>query len=151
MTDTIKVHPVIGLHLGPNKSFEETRRYLNELNNAGIPFFIKSVDDAGGFFEEAVNIARGSDVPHVLVFRLTNTPDYTYDTPPYHLDPPTAAREHWGKTLSRLPAFVKENKDIIWVETENEVDKGRADWLGHYAKAMGDIMYIDGYRHVAFG
>ena len=67
---------------------------MQSLDMAGVPFFIKSVDDAGPLVE-AQQLVEDSGVPHTLVYRRTGI---RYDTPNYLKPPEEAAkRQHTPK------------------------------------------------------
>jgi hypothetical protein len=43
------------------------------------------------------------------------------------------------------------DKELVWFETINEVDKYRSEWLGRFALATAQITLSEGYRWAAFG
>jgi hypothetical protein len=110
-----------------------------------VPFFLKSADDAGPLFD-AQQIVRDSDVPHTLVFRRSGD---EYDTPDYDLPPKEAARQHWQLHKDAFPAEL--DPEIVWIETINEVDKERSEWLGYFAIETARLALDDGFRWAAFG
>jgi len=81
----------IGFHTGIGGNRTGIGDWMRNLDSAGVPFFLKSADDAGPIFD-AQAIVRDSDVPHTLVFRRTGD---EYDTPDYDLPPEEAARSEW--------------------------------------------------------
>ncbi len=136
----------IGFHLGPGGNLEGYEDWLTALDAAGVPFFIKSVDHAGRL-EPAIDIAKASNVPHTIVFRKSGA---GYDVPDYNKNPAAAATEHWDKHIEN---FVATNLDrnYVWLETINEVDKNRSEWLGEFALATAKLALRDGYKWAAFG
>ena len=107
----VKVPNKIGFHTGPGGNPTGIGDYMRALDAAGIPMVLKSVDHYGPIFE-AQEIMKKSNVPHLLIFRLSDRhgPDdnYKYDTPPYKdpkyvNDPEGGANKHWRKTLAKLP------------------------------------------------
>ncbi|MCA9868663.1 MAG: hypothetical protein KC410_19395, partial [Anaerolineales bacterium] len=76
----------IGFHTGPGGNATGLGQWMADLNAAGIPFFLKSTDDAGPILEAQnimkANEAAGRFVPHTLVFRLT---DPRFEAPFYNL------------------------------------------------------------------
>ena len=118
---------------------------MHRLDAAGVPFFIKSADDAGPLVE-AQQILRGSQVPHTLVYRRSGN---EYDTPKYDLPPEEAARDHWQLHMEAFPPELDPN--LVWIETINEVDRNRSEWLGRFALETARLAQADGFRWAAFG
>lgn len=145
----------IGFHVGPNgdgANMTGIGEYLRQLDAANIPFVIKSVANYGPIFE-AVNLQESSGTPHVMVFRLTDTDDYTFDTPLYHHpdfinDPEGAADIHWQKTLEKIPP---EFDKRVWLELTNEVDKNKCQWLGRFCTHIAKKANGLGYKVVLLG
>ncbi len=97
----------IGFHVAPNGNQNGLGDWERTLHNAGVPFFLKSVDSAGQIFE-AVQLKAASGcvdnsrdggstscVPHQLVFRRSVTgqdyrPDVPYSGSPDCANPPPA-------------------------------------------------------------
>lgn len=133
----------IGFHVGVGGNPTGIGEWMRSLDAAGVPFFIKSVDQAGILTEAQALIAQ-SGVPHTLVFRSTGN-----DVPNYALPPAQAAAEHWAWHRDRFPPEL--NRGVIWLETINEVDKGRSEWLAEFALATAKLAQADGFRWAAFG
>lgn len=140
----------IGFHVGPGGNREGLDDWMASLDAAGVPFFLKSVDDYGPLLE-AQTLMEASGVPHTLVYRVTNGQNdgYQYDLPNYDLDPETAANVHWQAHLAKFPPGL--DPQNVWLETVNEVDKGRSEWLGRFALETARLALRDGYRWAAFG
>ncbi len=135
----------IGFHTGSGGNAVGLGEWMRRLDAAGVPFFLKSADDFGPI-REAQEIVRQSSVPHVLVFRLSGD---AFDTPEYDLTPREAARRHWALHKAALPPEL--DPALVWIETINEVDKGRARWLAQFASETARLALADGYRWAAFG
>ena len=135
----------IGFHTGVGGNRNGLGRWMQSLDAAGVPFFLKSVDDAGPILE-AQQLMEESGVPHTLVYRRSGN---EYDTPDYSLLPEEAARDHWQLHMEAFPDEI--DKDLVWLETLNEVDKGRAEWLGRFALVTARLAEADGFRWAAFG
>ena len=135
----------IGFHTGVGGNRMGLGEWMERLDAAGVPFFIKSVDDTGPLLE-AQAIVRNSDTPHVLVFRRSGN---AYDTPNYDLPPEEAARQHWQLHMEGFPPEL--DPSLIWLETINEVDKSRSEWLGRFALETARLAMADGFRWAAFG
>jgi hypothetical protein len=118
----------IGFHTAVGGNRRGLGEWINRLDQAGVPFFLKSADDAGPLFE-AQEIVRQSDTPHVLVYRRSGN---AYDTPDYSLAPQEAARRHWQLHKAAFPPEL--DPSIVWLETINEVDKERYVWLAQFAQ-----------------
>lgn len=146
----------IGFHTGPagNRTGLNRGGFMERLDQARIPFMIKSVDDYGPCFEGVEYILKSS-VPHVVVYRLSTAGQndgFTYDIPRYDDfpdDPEAAAQKHWEKTLAKLPREF--NKEHVWLELINEVDRNRCDWLGQFAAYCAALAVRDGYKITMFG
>ena len=145
-----KVPPKFGFHCGPGGNPTGIGDYMRTLDAAGIPMVIKSVDHYGPVFE-AQEITKKSGVPHVLIFRLSNRPNNgpQFDTPNYAADPETAAVAHWQMTKAALPPEF--DKQRVWLEVVNEVDRNLADWLGWFAVHTAVLANADGYKVSLFG
>ncbi len=135
----------IGFHTGAGGNRTGLGEWMRHLDSAGVPFFLKSADDAGPIFD-AQEIVRDSDVPHTLVYRRTGN---EYDTPNYDLPPKEAARQHWQLHKDAFPDEL--DPELVWIETINEVDKERSEWLGYFATETARLALEDGYRWAAFG
>lgn len=135
----------IGFHVGPGGNRNGIGDHWRALDGANIPAFLKSADDYGPCGELAA-IAAASGVPHVIIFRLTGQ---GYDVPNYALSPATAALDHWNRIKAKLPPEF--DKSRVWVEPINEVDKGRADWLGWFAVEIATLANAQGYKVTLFG
>ncbi len=135
----------IGFHVGSGGSQTGLGDWMRDLDAAGVPFFLKSADHAGAIFE-AQELMKRSGVPHTLVFRRTGR---EFDVPNYDLPPAEAARIHWERHLSTFPPEL--DKRYVWLETVNEVDKNRTDWLAEFAIETAKLALRDGYKWAAFG
>lgn len=135
----------LGFHVGPGGNQTGIGTWMERLNAAGVPFFLKSVDNAGPL-TEAQAMVRVSGVPHTLVYRTSGN---SYDTPDYALPPAEAARQHWERHKEAFPPEL--DPSIVWIETINEVDKSRSPWLAEFSLATAEMALADGYRWAAFG
>lgn len=135
----------IGFHAGVGGNRVGIGDWMHRLDAAGVPFFIKSADDAGPL-AEGQEILQNSDVPHTLIFRRSGN---EYDTPNYDLPPEEAALDHWQLHKEAFPPEL--DPDLVWIETINEVDRNRSEWLGRFALETANLAMADGYRWAAFG
>jgi hypothetical protein len=135
----------IGLHTGVGGNRNGLGEWMQRLDAAGVPFFLKSADDSGPLFE-AQEIVRNSETPHTLVYRKSGN---QYDTPNYDLSPAKAAQDHWQLHKEAFPPEL--DPSIVWLETINEVDKNRSEWLASFAVETAQLALADGYRWAAFG
>ncbi|MEM7802687.1 MAG: hypothetical protein AAF633_26080 [Chloroflexota bacterium] len=135
----------IGFHVGPGGTMKGLTEWMESLDAQGIPFFLKSVDAAGPLLE-AQNIAKASGVPHVLVYRRAGG---YYELPNYNMPPEESAREHWELQKAAFPPEL--DPRYVWIETMNEVDRNRSDWLGAFALETAKLALRDGYKWSAFG
>lgn len=135
----------VGFHTGPGGNQTGIGEWMQRLDAAGVPFFLKSVDSSSALVE-AQEIARRSDVPHVLVYRTSGD---AYDVPDYALPAAEAARRHWEQAKAAFPPEL--DPSLIWLETINEVDQQRGAWLAEFAAHTARLSLQDGYRWAAFG
>lgn len=134
----------IGFHVALGGNMIGISDWMHRQDAAGVPFFLKSADNAGPLVE-AQAIARASGVPHTLVFRRTGP---NYDTPDYTLPPAQAADLHWQLHKAAFPPEL--DPSLVWLETINEVDKNRSVWLAEFALRTAQLALADGYRWAAF-
>lgn len=134
-----------GFHVGPGGNREGLELFMQRHNEAGLPFFLKSVGDAGPLFEAQQMIAE-TGLPHTLVFRQASN---TFDTPNYDLPPAQAAREHWDLHIAAWPPEL--DTAVVWLETINEVDKNKSEWLAQFALETAQLALRDGRKWAAFG
>lgn len=135
----------IGFHLSVGGNINGLSTWMERLDAAGVPFFLKSADNAGPIFE-AQELAKKSGVPHTLVYRRSGP---QYDVPNYSLSPQEAARQHWQAHTAVFPPELDRSR--VWLETINEVDKERGEWLGQFALATAELALAEGYNWAAFG
>ncbi|MFT5194869.1 MAG: hypothetical protein ACI9EW_003150 [Cellvibrionaceae bacterium] len=135
----------IGFHVGPGGNRNGLGEYMRRLDEAGVPFFLKSVSD-GDALLEAQQLMQQSGVPHTLVYRYA---DVGYDVPDYSLSPASAALKHWDLHMEKWPAEL--DPSLVWLETINEVDKGRSEWLAEFALETAVLADANGFKWAAFG
>lgn len=137
----------VGFHVGfgITPTVHPVYTYMAELDAGGVPFFLKTVDNAEPVFI-AQEMMRSSGVSHTLIYRKSGL---GYDWPDYSLSPQLAAQGHWQRHRTAFPPELDPN--LVWIETVNEVDKGRAEWLGEFALETAQLALADGFRWAAFG
>ncbi len=133
----------IGLHVTFPEDNEELDTYMQRLDEAGVPFFLKSVDNAEPIYR-AQELMKASGVDHTLVFRSTR-----YDVPDYTLDPVQAADTYWELEKETWPPEL--DPSLVWFETMNEVDKNHSAWLAQFSQRTAELALRDGYKWAAFG
>ncbi|MBP6017339.1 MAG: hypothetical protein KA586_11510 [Candidatus Promineofilum sp.] len=132
----------IGFHVTFLEDGDELDPYMQRLDAEGVPFFLKSVDNAEPLYK-AQELMKASGVAHTLVYRST-----MYDVPDYDLDPVVAAEQYWELEKAIWPPEL--DPSLIWFETMNELDKGRSEWLAQFALRTAELALRDGYRWAAF-
>ncbi len=135
----------VGFHAGDRGRWADLVDAMTALDAAGVPFFLKSTDNAQPLFI-AQELMRQSGVPHILVYRRVSGVD---NVPNYNADAAAAAAFHWEQHKAAFPPEL--DPALIWVETVNEVDKGRAAWLAKFAYETAQLTLADGFRWAAFG
>lgn len=146
----------IGFHTGAGGYTEGIGAYFRKLNDAGVPIFLKSADSDGQIFELQTimdeNKAAGREVPHTLVFRLT---DSRFEDPYYNLalSPEEAAAVSWELHRTNWPSRLK--KEYVWFETHNEPGRYGYDGnlqierLGRFSLATAKLAVAQGYKYAA--
>jgi hypothetical protein len=132
----------IGFHVTLMEDRDLLDNWMRRLDAAGVPVFLKSVDNAEPLFR-AQELMRRSGVPHVLVYRASGS------VPDYALPPAQAARLHWEFHRANFPPELDPN--LVWIETLNEPDRKRSQWLGQFALETARLAMADGFRWAAFG
>lgn len=135
----------IGFHVGLGGNTEGLDDWMAELDAAGVPFFLKSANNAEPLYE-AQQIMQASGVPHTLVYRDARE---EIDVPAYHLDPETAATISWQLNRDAFPPEL--DPSLVWIETTNEPNKNEAEWLAEFALATAQMAVADGFKYAAFG
>ena len=140
----------IGFHTGIGGNSAGLEEWMRALDAAGVPFFLKSVDNAQPIFV-AQEIMKQSGVPHVLVYRKAaqGGSDYDWNVPNYSLPANQAAEIHWQMHRDAFPPELDRN--LVWLETVNEIDKNQAEWLGQFALKTAELALNEGFRWAAFG
>jgi hypothetical protein len=138
-------HVKIGFHTSIGGNQEGLDTWMQRLDAAGVPFFLMSADNAEPLFR-AQQLMQASGVPHTLVYRRSGD---NYDVPNYDLPPAEAARQHWQLHREAFPPEL--DPTLVWLETINEVDKNRSQWLAEFALATAELAIADGFRWAAFG
>lgn len=133
----------IGFHVTFLEDRDELDPYMQRLDKEGVPFFLKSVDNAEPLYK-AQELMKQSGVPHTLVYRST-----LYDVPDYSMDPVAAAEAYWELEKAIWPPEL--DPDRVWLETMNEPDKTRAEWLAQFSLRTAQLALRDGYRWAALG
>lgn len=122
----------IGFHTGVGANNNHIDTYIQ--NN--IQPFIKSTDDYG-ILQHALNLNHNS----LCIFRQP-----VYDVPNYAISPKEAAIQHYNFIRSKLPPEFDKNR--VWLEIMNEVDKNRTEWLAEFCLEF--IILASDYKLVFF-
>ena len=134
----------IGFHTGYGGNTTGLHDMLTLLDSHCVPFFLKSVDDAQHLYF-AQQLMQQSGAPHTLVWRRTGL---SFEVPNYDLPPAQAAQAHWQLHKNAFPPEL--DPSSIWIETVNEVDKERTEWLAEFSIAMAHLTMADGFNYAAF-
>ncbi|MCP5098099.1 MAG: hypothetical protein GY943_21335 [Chloroflexi bacterium] len=134
----------IGFHAGIGGNHAGLDDWMLTLDQARIPIFLKSTDNAEPLYK-AQQLAQASGVPHILIYRRTGN---EYDVPKYDLPAIEAARYHWQLHRDAFPPEL--DPSLVWIETINEIDKNRAEWLAEFALETAQLAMADGFKWAAF-
>ena len=132
----------MGFHVTLHEDRDILDEWMQNLDAAGVPLFIKTVDNAEPLYR-AQELMKISGVPHTLVYRSTG------GVPFYELPPQQAAQLHWEEHRDKFPPEL--DPGLVWIETLNEVDRTRAEWFGQFALETARLAMADGFRWAAFG
>lgn len=132
----------IGFHTTILDDRDALDEWMQRLDQAQVPLFLKTVDNAEPLFR-AQELMKVSGVPHTLVFRSSGS------VPFYELPPAQAAQLHWAEHRDKFPPELDPN--LVWIETLNEPDRTKAEWLGQFALETARLAMADGFRWAAFG
>ena len=141
--DETLVYNKIGFHVTFLEEADQLDGYMRRLDAEGVPFFLKSVDNAEPLYK-AQELMKVSGVEHTLVYRST-----LYDVPDYNLDPVLAAETYWELEKAIWPPEL--DPSVVWLETMNELDKTRSEWLAQFSLRTAQLALRDGHRWAAFG
>ncbi len=154
----------VGFHMGGGGNPTGIGDYMRQLDQAAIPFSLKSVNNVGAT-EEAANHADASGIDHAIILRFTNPGGSQNEAPNYHLSPKESALDWYTKTKKSIdgaPEF-EAIKDVVWIEVMNELrtkidpddpmynNMHPCNWLGFFALHLGEFLNDAGYKMVAFG
>jgi hypothetical protein len=131
----------MGFHITLLEDREILDEWTSRLDQAGVPLFIKTVDNAEPLFL-AQEMMKVSGVPHTLVYRSTGGEPY------YEIAPELAAQVHWEEHRDKFPPELDPN--LVWIETLNEPDRTKAEWFGQFALETARLAMADGFRWAAF-
>lgn len=146
----------IGFHVAVGGNANGLGNWMRQLNDAGVPFFLKSVDAAGALAEAQqlikTNETLGRDVDHTLVFRLTE-PKFEAPYYNYGLSPEDAAAISWQLNRDSVPAEL--DLSLVWLETLNEPGrygndgKLQIERLARFSLATAKMAVAEGRRYAA--
>ncbi len=131
----------MGFHVTLPEDRDLLDNWMFELDQAGVPFFVKAVDNAEPLFR-AQEIMKQSGVAHTLIYRSTG------GEPHYELEPELAAQVHWEEHRDKFPPEL--DPSLVWIETLNEPDRSRSEWFGRFALEAARLALADGFRWAAF-
>ncbi|RKY40451.1 MAG: hypothetical protein DRP85_08570, partial [Candidatus Makaraimicrobium thalassicum] len=145
----------IGFHAASGGNKNGLGEWERRLNEAGIPFHIKSSDEYGILWE-ALAFGDQYGVENNLVFRIVL--EKPYDVPDYYINPRDAADEYWQHIIG-IDRFPPEfDKERVWLDVLNEPraqivfdspnwnDMHPVAWLGAFSIRIGEIALRDGWK-----
>ena len=137
------VHNKIGFDAVGSKLTSSLRQWMEKLDEAGIPFFVRATDNTA-VLTRAQTLITNSQVPHTLVYAA---PEAAID---YSQPAKMAAHIHWQTQKAGLPQ--KLDPSYVWLELLDKPDPllARADWLGEFACHLAQLTLADGYKLAAF-
>lgn len=141
-----------GFHLGSGGNAHGHGEFITALDDAGVPFFVKSADAMPLYAQE---LAQRASLDHTVIYRRSVPdqgsvpPSGNPDLPDYDKSPREAAVEHWRWHKAHFPPEL--DPAVTWVETINEPDKNRSEWLAAFAIETALLALADGYKWSAFG
>lgn len=146
----------IGFHVAVGGNQEGLREYMTQLNDAGVPIFLKSVNSAGQLYEVQKlmkeNEAAGREVDHTLVFRFTD-PQFEAPFYNYEAEPEIVAEYQWNLNRANFPPEL--DPSIVWFETINEPGRighhgeVQIERLARFSLATAKLAVAEGARYAA--
>lgn len=134
----------IGFHVGVGGNREGLDEAIAALDAAGVPVFLKSANDAEPLYK-VQQLMLTSTVPHVLVYRDV---DEGINESDYGLPPEKVATRNWQSNKDVFPPEL--DPSLIWLETVNEPDKNRAEWLAQFSLVQAKLAVAENRRLAAF-
>jgi len=149
---------VTSFHVGIGGNKDGIGQWMRSLNDAGIPFPLKSVDEYGVLFE-ALTVGIERNITNWLVYRMSefeHSAAGVRETPDYTLPPYDAAVKHWLPIEAALPPEF--DKMAVYIEPFNEIrmkkspddvqykDMNAADWMGECCYHLATFANERGYK-----
>jgi murein DD-endopeptidase MepM/ murein hydrolase activator NlpD len=117
--------------------------YVQELDALGIPAVVMSNNDVKGIADALQLINAGSTTSHVMVHRVVRA---GMDVPNYNTTPAAAATEYYDLIIPHVHSMVKTNRDKVWVQLGNELDKNRSEWIAEWCLESELLWGALGYK-----
>lgn len=141
----------IGFHVGvgdsdggPVEWKKPIKQWIETMDAAGVPVFLKSANNAEPLYI-AQELMKQSGVDHILVYRDAGRDLKEHE---YSLPPETAAQLLWERNRDAFPPEL--DPSVVWIETINEPDKNRAEWLAQFSLETARRAVAEGYKYAAF-
>jgi hypothetical protein len=141
----------LGFHVGEGGNPTGIGDYVNQLDDAGVPATIMAIDGTVGLSDIYKRWAAGSAVPHVTAFRVVRGGDEHFAVPNYEMGPAEAAVDYRDRLIPHIPPLVRQYRGKTWIVLGNELDKNRADWLGHWGLESAVLWNAWGFKVLLFG
>lgn len=137
----------LGFHTGEPSYADGIGEYHRKLASNGHAIFAKGADSAGHVYAVQELSKEFPDSPAYGVYRRTEF-DFlggSTDVPNYGADVVEHARLYWQEITDNWPKEL--DKEFVWVEFPNEVDKNQSAWLGRLLVEVGKQGLTLGYKY----
>lgn len=143
-----KLSTGIGFHMTGNNEADGIGEYWKALAAAGHAVVTKGFNAGGPAFEAQLLKQKYPNQQIDGIWRFGKFYGDS-DVPNYNAEPQQEAAFYWGEIDTVFPKEL--NKDFVWVEFPNEIDKGRNTWVAEFVYECGMIALAKGYKYLAPG
>jgi len=141
-----KLQIPITFHAGSPADTTGMKDFQLKLASNGHAIFAKGADNAGIVYEAQEIAKQYPNEYHAFVYRITS---FNFrggtDVPDYFSDPYLQAIAYWDEVDKRWPKELE--KQTVYAEFPNEVDKNQSAWLGEFMYNVGLEAIRRGYKY----
>lgn len=137
----------IGIHSGVGgNGLDGISELWQSYIDKGLPLPHKAAD---GYVFESDLLRNYHNSEYVFRLSTAGNEGVALDVPDYNNNYAVEAIAHWQRIQSKLPPEF--DKDKVWLECTNEVDKEQCSWLGLFSIELAKIAKAEGYKTLHFG
>lgn len=138
----------VGFHAGTPAYLNGIGDYWRKIAKNGQVLFAKGTDSAG-VCKEIQDLTH--EYPQIEAHAIWRKSSFSWgnDVPDYNADPVAHAHIYWDQIDAAWPQEL--DKEFVWVEFPNEVDKNQSAWLGDFLEHAALEAIKRGYRFLSPG